>query len=379
MTTEAAERAFVAEMLRSGARGLAADAVNAQSDAQPDLRGRYGEQTFGNWLSDTEVRIRYLAECVEADAPALFAEYARWSAITFAAREVPREDLFENLRCMTLAIGDRLPRNASELAGAVLAHGMAAIETAPPPPPTHLASDQPFIHIARGFLSMLAEGNARDAGALLKRSVEDGEMRVPDIYAWVFEPVMKELGRLWQLNELSIAEEHLISAHITRFMSQIVQVNGTPPSNGRMMLAFAPPGDLHDMGLRMVADFFEINGWNVHYLGANVPVQDVAPAVEAVHPDLVAISASMAVHLSSLRAAVAAARTASTQPVPRILVGGRPFAVMPELKDYVGADASADSAASAVRAGCELLGLDPPFAITPVQSGDAAHPSEPTS
>ncbi|MEM8834469.1 MAG: cobalamin-dependent protein [Planctomycetota bacterium] len=379
MTTDAAERAFVAEMLRSGARGLAADAVNAQSDAQPDIRSRYGDSTFGGWLSDTEVRIRYLAECVEADAPDLFAEYARWSAIAFAAREVPREDLYENLRCITLAIADRLPRNASTLTGATLATGMAAIETIPPPPPTFLASEQPFIHIARGFLAMLADGKARDAAALLKRAIDDGEMRVPDIYAWVFEPVMREIGRLWQLNELSVAEEHLISSHVTRLMSQVVQMGGTPDPNGHMLLALAPPGDLHDMGLRMVADFFEINGWDVHYLGANVPVQDVAPAVEAVHPDLIAISTSMAVHLSSLRAAVASARTARTQPEPRVLVGGRPFAVMPQLAGYVGADASAESASAAVRVGCELVGLETPFSIAPARDDNAAHPSEPTS
>ncbi|HEY5309978.1 MAG TPA: cobalamin B12-binding domain-containing protein, partial [Casimicrobiaceae bacterium] len=50
-------------------------------------------------------------------------------------------------------------------------------------------------------------------------------------------------------------------------------------------------GDLHELGARMVADFFEMEGWDSYYTGANTPTGGVVQAIVERRPDVLAISA----------------------------------------------------------------------------------------
>jgi methanogenic corrinoid protein MtbC1 len=160
---------------------------------------------------------------------------------------------------------------------------------------------------------------------------------------------MREIGRLWQENIISVAEEHLATAITQAAMgraferSYVWRDRRTPT-----LIAACADDERHQMGLRMLCDLLEIEGWDTSYLGASVPVESLVSLVEKRRPDVVAISVTIAPHLPRVRAAIAAIRASAAQPMPLIVVGGRAVMHDPTLAPRLGADLTAANADEAV-------------------------------
>jgi methanogenic corrinoid protein MtbC1 len=114
-------------------------------------------------------------------------------------------------------------------------------------------------------------------------------------------------------------------------------------------------GDLHEIGLRMVTDFFEMDGWNTFYLGANMPLQAVVDTVVQRRAEVLAISATITFHLRAVALLIGAVRAHPECVRVKILVGGYPFLVAPELWRTLGADGSAQGAQQAAVLAARLI------------------------
>jgi methanogenic corrinoid protein MtbC1 len=117
------------------------------------------------------------------------------------------------------------------------------------------------------------------------------------------------------------------------------------------MVIAGVPGELHHLGANMAADLLEANGWDVRFLGANVPERSVLSAIERHRPDVVGLSMTMLPHLPGLRQLVGSIRQAFPN-APRIAVGGRAFLASATLWQDVGADVFAADVRDVVRLFC---------------------------
>ena len=122
--------------------------------------------------------------------------------------------------------------------------------------------------------------------------------------------------------------------------------------NGRL---YNVSSDLHEIGVRMISDFFEMEGWDTFYLGASTPVETILETVRSRRPDVVAISVTMPYHVSEAARLIAMIRAAELQPAPHVLVGGRAFVDDDGLWRDIGADATAQDASLAVAIASELV------------------------
>jgi MerR family transcriptional regulator, light-induced transcriptional regulator len=120
-----------------------------------------------------------------------------------------------------------------------------------------------------------------------------------------------------------------------------------PEASGRTLIAACTETERHELGLRMLCDFLELDGWETVFLGASVPADSLARMVRARQPDAVALSASITPHLPQLRDTIARVREAAGAAQPLILAGGRPFLEQPQLAAALGADLTASDAAEA--------------------------------
>ena len=66
------------------------------------------------------------------------------------------------------------------------------------------------------------------------------------------------------------------------------------PKDGRLAVVTGTPEELHALGMRMVADFLEADGWEVLLLGPGAPGHDIVALVESEQPDVVALSTATA-------------------------------------------------------------------------------------
>jgi methanogenic corrinoid protein MtbC1 len=339
---------FVAEKIEAGLKSLAAGAVLRQTapagdDSPPPAAG----EGFATLVQETEVRLRYLAQAVAAARPELLADHVRWARAAYEARGVPTELLEANLRAMQAELCDALDAADAERVRDALTAGLEAARRAPAPPPSLVSDVGPGADLARRFLLALLEGRRADALALALDAQGRG-LGIAQLHDEVVTRAQAEVGRLWQLGEIGVVEEHLGSRIVEDVLAALRQRLPEPAPDAPRVLVAGISGELHDIGARMVADRLTLAGWNALFLGANTPAPDLLEAVRETRPDLLALSLSLALHVRATADLIAAVRAAFGSDAPPILVGGAPFAAVPDLWRVLGADAGATSAAEAV-------------------------------
>lgn len=204
------------------------------------------------------------------------------------------------------------------------------------------------------YLAALRRGDRREA-LRVAQSALAAKIDIRDLYMDVFQSAMQEIGHLWEMNQLTVAQEHLATAITQSVMAQLYGHIFTRPFIGRTLLATCIGGELHELGIRMVADFFEMEGWDVYYLGANVPTDEVVGALRERQVDLLGISASLNSHVKLARELIGAVRASPVGRDIKIMVGGQPFNRAPHLYETIGADFTAPNAREAVRIAVEVL------------------------
>ena len=208
----------------------------------------------------------------------------------------------------------------------------------------------------------LAAQLAGDRRAALRVAVEDGIERglpIPDLYLAVIQPAQYRIGQLWQDNQITVAQEHLATAISQLALAQVYPALPRDPSNGKRALVACVAGELHDLGARMTADFFEMAGFGVRYLGADVPTDSLVAMAREDPPDLLVLSVTMSFHLDTLRDAVRRLRETLGHR-SRLAVGGHAFTWAPGLESRLGADVYGRDARESVGLARRVLGLDGP-------------------
>lgn len=198
------------------------------------------------------------------------------------------------------------------------------------------------------FLDALLRGDRRSAAQVVDTTLEaNGGLRV--LYLDLIQPAMREVGRLWQENMITVADEHLATAIVQSVMSRAFEREYVWRGEKALHLVAACADDeRHQIGLRMVCDLLELQEWETTYLGASVPITSLVEFVVRHMPDAVAISATVAPSVTRVRATIAAIRAAPLARQPVIVVGGRAFLGDPTLAERIGADGTAADAWDAV-------------------------------
>ena len=205
------------------------------------------------------------------------------------------------------------------------------------------------------YLAAVRAGDRRRAFTVIDEGRAAG-LGVQALYLEVFQPALREIGRLWQENAISVADEHLATAITQAAMGKLYDTFSWGSEAGHTLIAACADVERHEIGLRMLCDLLELEGWQTTYLGATVPVESLVAMVRERRPDVVALSVALAPHLPRLRAMIDAIRAATVDRPPLVLVGGRPFLADPSLAARVGADLTAADAKDAVRALRERVG-----------------------
>lgn len=208
--------------------------------------------------------------------------------------------------------------------------------------------------LAREYLRFLLAAKRREAAALVTRAVEDG-VPVKDVYLRVFQPVLYEVGNLWQNNQVSVAQEHYCTAATQFTMSLLYPYIFSGKQTGNRFVGCCVGGELHEIGMRMVTDFFEMEGWDTYYMGANTPDEDVIRTIVDQQAGVVGISVTMTFHLHLVGRLILRIRSRQECSNVKILVGGYPFLANQQLWRGVGAHAFATDAQQAVEVADHLL------------------------
>jgi methanogenic corrinoid protein MtbC1 len=286
---------------------------------------------------------------------ALFVDCVGWAKAALIQRGVPPSVLEAHLERVAAEVSHGLPEDASRQASRVVMAGLRAMPDLPAAQPAFLQPGALVSPLAPLYFRALLRGDRRLASRLVLAAVEGG-VPIRDIYLHVFQPAQYEIGRLWQLNQIGIAEEHYCTAATQLIMSQLYKYVFSSERIGRTVVVVCVGGDLHELGARMVADFFEMDGWDSYYTGANTAFSGVIEAVASRRADVLAISATIPHHVQEVKRLIDLVRTHPDCAGVKIIVGGLPFTRNSDLWRTVGADGTGANADSAIAAANTLVG-----------------------
>jgi len=326
---------------------IAKVAVDLQYALQSDVWKPYEGSGYTKSLRDSGYHFSYLAESLAANDPALFLEYVAWAKVLFTSLNFPPRALITTLDCMRQALQQNL---TPDLAAAAIGYINAASEHLAQAPENIESFISPTSHLyelSTNYLGFLLRGERQAASQSILNAVAQG-VSIKDIYLHVFQPCQQELGRLWQTNQISVAQEHFSTAVTQLVMSQLYAYIFASQKNGYRLVATSVGGELHEIGMRMVADFLEMEGWDTYYLGANMPPESILRALEQRQANVLVISATISYHVGKVKELIGHVRSSPACSSVRIMVGGYPFNIAKDLWKAVGADGYARNAQEAV-------------------------------
>ena len=145
---------------------------------------------------------------------------------------------------------------------------------------------------------------------------------------------IKQIGHGWENGSISVGQEHLATAVFRRVLDWILQTLVVRDPTSRLVMA-TPPTQLHELGALLAAAAAAIEGWDVAYLGADLPVGEILGAASKTKARAVALSLVPPTHRSLVQELIELRRGLRSE-VP-LFVGGAAVDQEPELFASVGA------------------------------------------
>jgi methanogenic corrinoid protein MtbC1 len=286
--------------------------------------------------------LQYLAEALALGHPRIYLQHVEWLREVYLVRGLGEEHLRTTQACLCSVLRADLPPLAWQPVEPILAAEARILATPWREPPSALEGPR-GVEAAR-LLEVLLEGRRAEVLALVEEQVRRlGEL---EFVERVLVSAQRELGRLWQRGEIHVGEEHL-GSRLTEEILMRLSSQGADRLAGKRVVVASTSGDLHEIGARMVAYRLERQGWDVRFLGANVPSDDLSLALQELRPHVLALSVTLGLHLRGAAAIIAQAH--ALDPCVPVLLGGPALQLDPELWRTLGADGVAQDAVTAER------------------------------
>ena len=201
--------------------------------------------------------------------------------------------------------------------------------------------------MANQLVTAIADMQEEEAIRLTQEMLDAGED--PAHILALCQQAMALVGQRYEAGEYFLPEL-IMSGEMLRRISEIVKPRLVAQTEGSRRLGKVVigtvRGDIHDLGKDIVAFMLDVNGFEVHDLGIDVPEEKFVQAVREVQPDVVGLSGFLTLTYDSMKTTVDALVAAGLRNNAKIMVGGGQ--IDDRIREYTGADAYGVSAMAAV-------------------------------
>lgn len=321
-------RRALAEALGLAREGVVARVTHALYARHPEWQQRFGERGRQRCADDARHHLRALEGALRAEAPSAFESYARWARGMLEARGIEGAHLAQHLELVRGEAAHELTEARAGLEAYGAHEGLDPHELLRPFFDSAIAAcrdtgssdDDALEPLCARYLDAALSGRRRAALDVAHAALSAGWAPI-DVYERIFSRAQRELGRRWQENLISVADEHVASAITQWALAQVHERHVPSRAPLGKALLFAVEGEQHQLGLTLVADALELDGWSVVLVGAHTPIEAALRAIDEHRPSVVGLGVTMLANLPATLDAVAAAR--ERWPSLTIVVGGR--------------------------------------------------------
>jgi methanogenic corrinoid protein MtbC1 len=325
-------------------------AVEAVTDRFYQTHGsiyaQFGQRGRDACRQDLTFHLEFLRPVLEFGMIQPMVDYLSWLNSVLAARAIPSDHLPQSLDWLGDYFREKLDPDPGEVICAALTAVRDAFLDRSNAPAPILNAPEAWPQ-ATAFEGALLSGEQARALDLMNSCIDEG-CSLSDFEQHVIQPSLYRIGEKWQGNQVTVAQEHLATAIVQSVMTIGLLRSPPPPSTGKRILLACVEGNHHAIGARMVCDAFQLAGWTVDFLGADVPTTSLVGHIVGRKYDLIGLSVSFPQQLSVVRDVIAQLTERMGVERPPIIIGGIAINRFDQLAHLVGADASCADAQSAV-------------------------------
>ncbi len=191
--------------------------------------------------------------------------------------------------------------------------------------------------MAEDLVSALADLKEKEVLKLVESKLSASEE--PSKILEDVRKAMEIVGKRYENSEYFISDLYYSGEILNEIMEMIkpkLAVVAEGKHLGKVVIGTVS-GDIHDIGKNIVTFLLDVNGFEVHDLGVDIPPQKFVEKVKEVKPEVLALSGFLTLSFDSMKETVDAIKKAGLRNKVKIMVGG---GVLDErIREYVGADA----------------------------------------
>lgn len=191
------------------------------------------------------------------------------------------------------------------------------------------------------ILQALQKEDKEQAVSLSLGALERQEISVSDLYEGILTPALVSVVVEYKNEDDLIWREHVRSGIVRTIIEcaypYIVEEKKTRTPVNEKVLVMCPEYEDHEIGAKMVADFYDLVGYDAFFTGARTPAATAHQAIREVQPKYLVISVTNFYNFISIKRLVDSLREEAGEALT-IIVGGRAVQANPDVQTFIGAD-----------------------------------------
>lgn len=294
------------------------------------------------YLQDTQHTLQYLSISLTIEEPLIFSNYMKWFGQVAYYLHFHFPSISHHFDACKHIFSKVFEEDLFIKASKVFDQGVEVFRKS-------YDSTKPRDVIQSEFLVHLINMESDLAYQYIAMKMEQGSS-IHEVFLEIFQPTLYQVGELWQQRIITVAKEHYITAAIQHIIGKLYpMLFANKSSSTHSITAVCAGNELHEIGMRMIADFFELEGWDSHYLGSNLAAEFVVEQLLSHPTDVLAISATTSTHLVEVKQLITMVKNHEALKHTTIMVGGKVFNDTPNLWKLLGADLFASDPKQAIR------------------------------
>lgn len=188
------------------------------------------------------------------------------------------------------------------------------------------------------FIELFSKNKKDQCVLSAMEEVQSGRVSIPDLYEDVLQKALYSIDGCSRDNPGCIWDEHVKSSIIRTIIEglypTVIRIGKKAKKTGKKIVLACPEREYHEIGLRMMSDFFQINGYDVIYVGSNTPRTQIWEVVRTEKPDYLGISVTDFYLLSEANKTLIRIKEECTKDI-KIILGGQAFKKNPHIIDLI--------------------------------------------
>ena len=345
----------ISEQIQSNADTYAKEIIDLQYKIQPELIKKYDKLKNEKILHYITSTLNFLSASISVNNEELYFDYIKWFTSVIKKNKIPYNVALTNLQCMKEILYKEILIDEKHIIAKYIDESIKYMEEMYSNEIIAINSKPNYDKIDE-LLTYLLNYEKESAVDFIFKKLDEGA-NIKEIYIDYIQETLYKIGEMWQVGEITVAKEHYCTAVIQHIISLLYPYLFTNKNKkNRTMIAVSAGQELHEIGIRMVTDFFELDGWDTFYLGANIPVDSIMDELTEKKVDLLGISITMGSNVKYAMDIINLIKSNKACCSTKIIVGGRAFNESKDLWKKIGADGYGYNAIESVNVGNSLIG-----------------------